>query len=229
MKGVLRVVRDQELKLTLPGPSVTIKPDGTIWYGGTPLLGGITDPVTKRQLASEIEAGNYDNIPDNAWTRLGDNPNGLWAGDDDAWAKHPAKLTADKKEAAKKEQERKMVTIYLSSRGWGDYSPVEWHGDITRPDEEILAECKKAMSSAYDVDQPDQTDGEIISKITDARKKWEMPEEPAREITHGPGYCYFCESYCYGDCGDYSSNPQTKYRRDLADAQREQSYGINDG
>ncbi|HDL19921.1 MAG TPA: hypothetical protein ENH40_06755 [Nitrospirae bacterium] len=227
MRGVLRCVRDGKVVLTLPGPSVTIKGDGTIWYSGNPVL-GVTDPTIKDQIAKDIKSGNYDNIPADMFTRLGDNPNGLWAGDDDAWRTHPAKCVADKKEAVRKEEERKLVTIYLSSRGWGDFSPCEWHGDITRPDAEILGECRDALNSEHDVDIVNQSDDEIMSKIVETRKKWATPKEPIKEPAYGPGYCYSCESYCYGDCGNYSTDPGVKYRRDLRDYQREQDYGVQE-
>ena len=45
------------------------------------------------------------------------------------------------------------MKIYLSSRGWGDYSPLNWTGDITRPDADILAECKDLLINGCDVDK----------------------------------------------------------------------------
>jgi hypothetical protein len=55
MKGTLRVVRGNEVKLTLPGPSITQKPDGTLWMSGNPLL-GITDAAEKTRCANLIRA-----------------------------------------------------------------------------------------------------------------------------------------------------------------------------
>lgn len=234
MRGVLRIVRDGEVKLTLPGPSCTIKPDGTIWCSGMPVL-GITDPAIKAQVAADIKARRYDSIPVDAWTRLGDNPNGLWAGDDEAWSRHPAKAAQDKADAERREIEARTVTIYLSSRGWGDYSPVEWVGDITRSDTEIIAECKQLLITSYDVDKPNQSDNEILETIIKARNFWAGKSEREAayqaDIQHkiDTGYCFSCESWCDGDCGDYSNDPAIQFRRDLQQASREANYGIQEG
>jgi hypothetical protein len=140
--------------------------------------------------------------------------------------------------AQKAEIEKRTVRIYLSSRGWGDYSACEWVGDITRPAAEILTECRKQLNTEYDVDQHNQSDDEIMSKIAAAREKWETA--PAREAAMEAeekadiqrkiksGYCFACESYCHGDCGHYSNDLGVKYRRDFNQAVREVNYGIND-
>jgi len=237
MKGTLRIVRGNDIKFTLPAEHAQIKTDGTIWYHDLPIL-GITDPEIKAKVAADLKAKRYDRIPADAWVRLGYNDNGVWAGDDEAWAAHPAKLVKDTQDAIKREQERKQVTIYLSSCGWGDYSPVEWIGDITRPDAEILAECKTGLATGYDVDQLNQTDTEILDKITTAREKWETApaRKAAREAAEAAdienkiktGYCFNCESWCHGDCGNYSNDPRVKFNRDLKNAQREANYGITE-
>lgn len=139
---------------------------------------------------------------------------------------------------AQQEQARRQVTIYLSSRGWGDYSPVEWTGDITRPDAELLAECRERLAQANDVDQPNQSEADLLAKIMVARQAWidaptkraaqEAAEQADRASKRASGYCYACESWCFGDCGEYSNNPATKERRDLAEAGREARYGMED-
>jgi hypothetical protein len=235
MKGCLRIVRGNEIKLALPGPSITEKSDGTLWMGGNPIL-GIDDPAEKTLMASLIRAGKYDQIPAIYFTRLGDNPNGLWAGTDEAWANHPAKSEQDRLTALK--AEAKHVRIYLSSRGWGDYSACEWVGDITRPDDEILAECKHLLATGHDVDQCNQPDDEIMSKITKTRTNWQAApaRKTAREAAEAEdirrkietGYCFSCETYCHGDCGHYSNGPRVMYARQLKEAAREANYGIND-
>lgn len=237
IKGVLRVVRGSEIKLTLPGPSCTIKNDGTIWCSGNPIL-GITDPAIKAQAASDIKARRYERIPADAFCRMGDNPNGLWLGDEDMWASHPLKEVQKQETAEKAEIKRRTVRIYLSSRGWGDYSACDWIGDITRPDSEILAECKNILTTEHDVDKPNQSDDELLLKITQARESWETKptREAARKATEeadiqhkiDTGYCFYCESWCSGDCGHYSQDPMVKFNRDLRQAQREANYGIND-
>lgn len=132
----------------------------------------------------------------------------------------------------------KTVTIHLSTRGWGDYSSLEWSGDITRADAEILAECRELLTNGYDVDKPNQTDDELAVKIKAAREKWAGKEEreqkrSEKESAHikhliDTGYCFNCESYCHGDCGHYSSDPSIRYKKMLRGAIREQNYGIND-
>ncbi len=237
MKGTLRIVRDNEIKFVFLEAHIQEKADGTLWYADFPIL-GITDPAVKTKVAGYLKDNQYDLVPDDAWVRLGYNNNGVWAGYDKEWDRHPAKAIQDKRKAERQEQERKQVTIYLSSRGWGDYSPAEWIGDITRPDAEILAECKTQLTTGHDVDTPSQTDEQILTRITARRGKWE--DEPARkaameaaeaaDIQHkvDSGYCFACESWCHGDCGHYSNDPRVRFRRDFRSAQREANYGITD-
>jgi len=223
--------------LALPGHSITTKADGTLWMSGNPIL-GIDAPEEKTRIAAIARAGKYDQIPAIYFTRLGDNPNGLWTGTDEEWAKHPAKAEQDRKAAEKEAEKAKQVRIYLSLRGWGDYSACEWHGDITRPDAEILAECRKLLATEHDVDQPNQSDEELTDKIIKARSQWQAA--PARKAAFkaaeaedirrkiASGYCFSCETYCHGDCGNYSSDPRTMYARQLKETSREANYGIND-
>ncbi len=237
MRGCLRVVRGNEVRMALPGSIITIKPDGTLWVSGNPIL-GVDDPQEKIRIADLIRAKKIDEIPTIYFTRLGDNPNGLWTGTDEEWANYPLKTKIDEEAAEKKQEQAKVVKIYLSSRGWGDYSKVEWVGNITRSYTEILAECKNLLASEHDVDHPNQSDSQLIQKIIEARSKWE--KAPAREAAREKaekedtqrkietGYCFGCETWCHGDCGHYSKNPQVKFRRDLTEAIREQNSGIND-
>jgi hypothetical protein len=232
MKGCLHIVRDGIEKLRVPATAIEIKNNGTLWYQGRPLL-GITDPAIKAKSADAVKAQRWSDIPTEAYTRLGDNSNGLWAGDDDAWIKHPAKIAADAKEQKQAEEkariERNRGTIFLSSRGWGDYSNVEWNGDITQADIVILAACRQLLTTEHDVDNRDQSDEEILSKIADAKTKHATPREPEPPETHGPGYCYQCDSYCFGDCGNYAPKPTAKTQaRELKRMNDEMNYGIND-
>ena len=236
MKGCLRVLRNNDVKLMLPGPSVMCHADGTLWTNGNPIL-GISDPAEKKRIAALTRARKYDQIPAIYFTRLGDNPNGLWAGADEAWAHHPAKIKADQLVAAKAAEAAKQVSIYLSSRGWGDYSACEWAGDITRPDDEILLECRQRLDSESDVDQVNQTDKNILAKIIQARAVWKTAPDrkAAREAAEkedlrrkiSAGYCFACESYCHGDCGHYDKSPHDMYRRQANEAARESNYSIS--
>ncbi|OBW61086.1 MAG: hypothetical protein A9183_03000 [Dehalococcoides mccartyi] len=200
---------------------------------------GITDPTEKQRVAALVKARDFGAIPLEHYIRLGDNPNGIWAGDDDAYVSHPASIEAQRMVAVKDAEAAKKVNIHLSTRGWGDYSLCEGVGDITRPDAEILAECRNLLATEHDVDNPRQSDARLLDKIKAARKAWATaPERKAaaekaesediqRKIT--TGYCYSCESYCYGDCGHYSNDPKIRYHRQMSEATRESNYGINEG
>ena len=198
IQNCLHVVRGGERKLRLPGKSVEIKTDGTLWYQGYPIL-GINDPAEKARVAVLAKARMFSEIPAEHFVRLGDNPNGIWAGDDGAYAIHPAKLQADAVAEQARQLAARCVTIHLSSRGWGDYSPVTWRGDITRPDADIEAECLAALSASNDVDDPSP---DIPALISSARLAWDAKRnaKPEPTPTYGPGYCHKCHSYCYGDC-----------------------------
>lgn len=228
-------VRDGEVKIRLPW--VEQKEDGTLWYNGLPLL-GITDPAEAKTASVAVKAKKFGDIPAKAFTRLGENENGLWVGTSEEWGTRPEKLDADRKAAVAAEEKSKIVSIYLSSRGWGDYSPCEWTGDITRPDSEILAECREELTGGHDVDTPNQTDDELLAKIVVAREKWrtrperlaaaQKAEEEDLQKKIASGFCFSCESWCHGDCGNYSTDPNVKFRRDFQRAMAEQNYGIED-
>jgi len=93
--------------------------------------------------------------------------------DIDALVPHiQAAMQARKDEwAARKEIEARTVSITLTTCGWGDYGVCEWRGDITRPNADILAECKAEIATAHDPDT-NPTDAEILKMIADARAKW---------------------------------------------------------
>ena len=127
------------------------------------------------------------------------------------------------------------ISIYLSSRGRGDYSALEWTGDQRRPDAEILAECKRLLATGSDVDERNQTADEIVAKITAARAR--KADEPRRRKEAeeyynqdmGAGYCYSCQTYCYGDCGHYQpKRTGATVARDARLASDEANYAIND-
>lgn len=235
IKGyTLRVIRNGEVKLTLPAHMCAIKTDGTVWCGNNPIL-GISDPAAKAQAAKDVTARRFDRIPADAWCRMGDNANGVTLMDDEMWASSTLKAEADAEATRKRELEARTVRVYISSRGWGDYSPVEWVGDITRPDSEIIRECYDRLAMAEDVDNMAIMPEEMISKIHAAREKWagrevreaEYQADIQRKIDSG--FCFACETWCEGDCGHYSNDPWIKYRRDLRQATAEANYGINEG
>jgi len=167
---MLRIVRDGDIKLCFGENLVTFQ-DGKIFVHGTPIL-GITDPAEKAKAAAAIKLKKFNDIPESAYTRLGANQNGLWAGWDNEWDNHPAKIAQDEKRAAEKREEAKRREVYLSSRGWGDYSPVSWYGDITRPDADILTECQELLAAGHDVDRRNLTDDEILGSIRKIKKEY---------------------------------------------------------
>jgi len=239
MQGNIYTVRDGNLALTLPASTMQIKSDGTLWWSGCPLLGtGDVAPAEKAKLKALVAAHKYGEIPAEYYCRMGDNPNGLWVGDEAGWANHPAKAEHARAEAEKRAISARQVRIYLSSRGWGDYAPADWVGDITRPDAEILAECKARLAWRDDIDQPDQSDEEIMAKIAKARADWEAApaRKAAREAAEAAdikrkietGYCFSCGTWCHGDCGHYSADPQVMYRRQFREMAREASYGLSE-
>lgn len=232
-----------EVKMRLPASRITTKADYSLWCDGNPILGLGDQQEVRATILALVKAKKWDEIPVDFYTRLGDNPSGLWAGYNDEWDKHPLKTEQDKltkiKAAEEAAEAAKRVSIHLSSRGWGDYSPCEWRGDITRPDAEILVECKHALTTGHDVDFANQSDDEILAKITKARAGYESApaRKAAREAAEAAdiaskvasGYCFACGTWCHGDCGHYSSDPQVMYRRQYSEAVREANYGIGEG
>lgn len=232
----IKIARNNELKLTIPENLVSIKENGTIWHKGIPVL-GVDDPAEKKQIVDLVRAGKFSEIPAKYFTRMGDNENGLWAGTDEEWENHPVSIAKKQAAAEKAALAAKTVTISLSSRGWGDYSPLEVEIDLSKSDAEIIAECKKALANGHDVDCRDQSDEEILKKVNTARQKLNAPAEKntskaaeKAEIQRkiNSGFCFSCDSYCHGDCGHYSNNPAIMYRRMLAGATREANFGIRD-
>lgn len=232
----IKIVRNNEVKLTIPAGQITIKDDGTIWYKGLPMI-GVDDPAEKAKNCALIRAGKTDQIPAKYFTRMGQNENGLWVGTDEEWEKHPGCLQAKKEFEAMAKRDANRVKIMLSTRGWGDYSPLEIEIDLSKSDAEIIADCRKALADGHDVDCRDQSDEEILKKINAARKKLNTHAEKnttkaaeKAEIQHkiDSGYCFNCESYCHGDCGHYSNDPEIMYRCKLADTAKEACFGTSE-
>ena len=99
----------------------------------------------------------------------------------DLWSKMQAAMTAGGRGECLSYRNVTVVitTVTLSSRGWGDYSPVVWTGDIDRADADILAECRQLLATERDVDDRNQSDADILAKIAAARQ--ELADAPARE------------------------------------------------
>jgi hypothetical protein len=232
------VIRNQEVKLTLPAHLVKTKSDGTLWGPNNSPLIVCPDNMDREELRSLAKNKKFDQIPRDCFLKMGENDQGTLVLTDKEWADHPIKkqidIEAERQAAIEADKKAKEVTIFLSSRGWGDYSSVDWTGDITRPDDEILSECKGKLQSAIDVDHQNQTDTEILEKIEAARSKWldrpRREQEAAESLQRlvDTGYCFYCESWCHGDCGHYSNDPATRHRREFKEAVREEQFGINE-
>lgn len=64
-----------------------------------------------------------------------------------------------------------------------------------------------------------------------AKTKEEFEAWEAADIKHKieTGYCFNCETWCHGACGNYSNDPNVMHRRNLVQAIKEQNYGIKEG
>lgn len=115
--------------------------------------------------------------------------------------------------------------ITLSSRGWGDYGNIEWYGDLSQADAEILAQCKKELAGSFDVDYT-PNDDEIIAKIAKARQnKAEQLQERAKAqsiIDNAPEAVV----KAYGDCGGNPDNLYNNIDHPLYFAVKEYAYAL---
>lgn len=71
-------------------------------------------------------------------------------------------------------------------------------------------------------------DVELKEQQRQRQIKYEQAEAKDLQKKIDTGFCFSCESYCYGDCGHYSNDPMVKFRRDIDTARRESMYGITD-
>jgi hypothetical protein len=72
------VVRDGEIKMTLVNP--VIKPDGSIWTNGNPLLDSQSESgkaLGRDELSRLAKAHKWDEIPEDVYAHIGTNPSGL--------------------------------------------------------------------------------------------------------------------------------------------------------
>jgi len=75
----------------------------------------------------------------------------------------------------KLETERNTVKVYLSSRGWGDYSPAEIYVDVRNVDEAGWLEAARKALSQPDTDLK-LTDDDILAKVYEEIAKKEAKE-----------------------------------------------------
>lgn len=161
--------------------------DGILWQlrtdGDVPVINGKAS--TPEALATwKRKPDAWDSIPGLVLIRRGANPDGRIVEEEDVFDATPEgraywQRIRDRMEA-EREAEMRQGRIYLSSRGWGDFSPVEWVGDITRPAAEIEAECASRLAEANDVDTPLGTE-EIAAKVAEAKAAYADKIEAARQ------------------------------------------------
>jgi hypothetical protein len=65
----------------------------------------------------------------------------------------------------RREDARHTIKVALSTRGWGDYSPVEIAIDDRKSEQDWLSQARAALTGANDVDNPNQSDTEILALI----------------------------------------------------------------
>lgn len=149
------------------------KPDGTIWHVlGMPILIGVRSESPEYQAEIEKAATDkkWEDIAPHHFATIGQHGNLIveWEEDYHKRPEHPSVLA---RQAKAQDERANRLTIYLSSRGWGDYSPVEWVGDRRRPTSEIVEECQNLLKSGHDVDRSIQTDLEITALVLEAKRK----------------------------------------------------------
>lgn len=146
--------------------NVTERADGTLWYRNI-------QPLINGQLASDadlkhIKAGKYDLVSASCLLKLGVRLDGSEVITLAEYDRRYAPIAKAKEQAAKVKALR-TLTVHLSTCGWGDFSSVEWSGDVDTPVEQIVAECQKMLQGGHDVDFANQTDAEIVAKIEEAK------------------------------------------------------------
>jgi len=119
---------------------------------------------------------------------------------------------------------------------------AEWFRDlgmVSLPDHEIVEIKTTATVRAIEQRKSDgkfcgcENQVYIITqadwdKILDEQKQIVSPK-PLPEREYGPGYCYNCKSYCYGDCGNYAPAKTTKHvLANCKEAAAEANFGIMD-
>ncbi len=160
MDDLIVCIRDGEIKVSLPLKLVDIRDDGTIWYiNGNPLLCPL--PEDRAAIIALAKDKKWADIPDSCFARFG-KINGAQIMYQSEWLKHPEYLK-------RKKERMKTVGIILSFGEDGWSSNVEWNGDITRPTNDILAECKTLLANANYADKQNITDKELLCKIANAK------------------------------------------------------------
>ncbi len=104
--------------------------------------------------------------------------------------------TADEAKAAQAAQPAVVATIEIEH---------SIHGQCY-----INAMCTLRQLDAALAAKPIPEIRRLIRTVVDYRKYATSAPKPAPVISHGPGYCYNCDSYCYGDCKDYRKHYRSR-------------------
>lgn len=169
------IIEDIETgEILLRMPQCTERSDGTLWAkNGIPLFvfrGLPNAEQLKSEYSQLFEYGRLDDIPLDHAARIGE-IRGLrvqWEEEYRKRPEHPARKAARIQRA---EEEKNRISVYLSTRGWGDFPGVVWEGDRRRPTSEIVAECQTLLRDGYDVDKPDQSDEDIAALVEEEKQK----------------------------------------------------------
>ena len=196
-----------EVKLRIP--NCTIRSNGTIWGCGDTIPVILTSGLPnsddlKKKYMPLVEAKRFSEIDDAHFARLGVTRDTLVELEED-YNRRPLHPAVAARQAEQKELEDNRIVVHLSTRGWGDYSSVEWRGDRRRPVKEIVAKCQKLLKEGHDVDQPEQPDELVANKVRvaiqaslerDSRRKIEEDELRNLEVPESAVKAY---QACSGD------------------------------
>jgi len=156
------VIRDKEVKMVRD--DLVIKADGAVWCHGTPLL-GITDAATKAKAADAVKKNAWSEIPAEAYTRIGENANGLTViKQSDYLAAKEAAITPAQK------MRREINDLYFRARKLADSDsednvsgPMVLRGKADR----LLTEWR----TKYPAEAAQERKQALIDKATDLRDK----------------------------------------------------------
>lgn len=202
-----------EIKLRVP--QCNVRPDGSIWHlDRMPLIvtGGLPDhEALKAKYIKLVEAKRFDEIDPEHFARLGEIRDFRveWESDFLKRPPHPVQIEKDR---TAEDEAANRITIYLSSRGWGDFSPVEWTGDRRTPTAEIVAESRRLLSTGNDVDLPDRAEAELAVIVEEAKRASLKRDNERRafgaelESTVVPADAVAAYRACKGDPEDFEDD-----------------------
>jgi len=81
----------------------------------------------------------------------------------------------------KREKEENSIRVWLSSCGWGDYSPVTVTIDRRDSPTEWLSAAREAFIDEHDVDHPNQSDKDLMDKIMQEVSKFDEKKDRIRK------------------------------------------------